>query len=115
MKEPLATIHFTAFSRPDADAHVERLAQELHAVRSGIFAAFTARGMPTVMLRPAWLRGELATLPPHQIEMAHTLSDRHDRIYCTTTIGVRGSPSTSPDEEPMPDTVRACPSSRTSH
>ena len=113
MKESIASIVFTAFTRLDADAHVERLQGELHAARTGVYATLTLRGTPQMTLKPSWLRGELAALPPYQIEMAHTVSERHGRFYCTTQIGVAGPPPLpSPDEEPAPITVRACPSSR---
>lgn len=114
MRELIATIHLTAFSRFDADSHVERLTNELHAVRTGVMACMTLRREESpVTLRPAWLRGELLELPPHQIEMEHTVSERHGRFYCTTKLGIAGPPlRLSEDEEPMPETVRACPSSR---
>lgn len=112
MKELIATLHLTAFSRFDADAHIERLTAELHALRTAIKPLLIVRGETPLALSPSWRVGELAELPPHAIEMSHTVRERHGRYYCETRIGVSGAPRVpSPDEEVTPDTVRACPSS----
>jgi hypothetical protein len=114
MRELIATVHLTAFNRSDADAHVEGLTRELHLVRASVLPLLTLRGAESpVVLQPSWLRGELLELAPHRIEMVHTITERHQRFYCTTKIGVAGAPERiSDDDEPQPDTIRACPSSR---
>lgn len=112
MKELIATIHLTAFNRSDAEAHVEGLSRELHLVRASVLPLLTLRGAESpVVLQPSWRKGELSELAPHRIEMLHTITERHQRFYCTTKIGLAGDPVLrSDDDEPAPDTIRACPS-----
>jgi hypothetical protein len=113
MRELLAIVRVTCFHRSDADGHVERLAAELHAVRSGIYASLSLRHEPAIVLRPSWLQGELLTTPTHLLEMSHSIHERQGRYYCESRIGVSGRPPLSSlDTETLPETLRSTPIGR---
>ncbi len=111
MKELVAIIRLTVFHRDDADAFTGRLSAELSAVQAGVYPSLTMRHTSPAPLRPGWLTGELAELPPHQIEMTHAIVERRGLFDCETLIGLAGPPRTaSDDEELLPETLRAVPS-----
>lgn len=96
-KETVAELTVFCASRAEAAALFDVLDQELAGVKAHL-----------PLSTPLWMRGEAQNVPPHQLDMKHSVMPKRSGRLCCTTI-VFADRSRLRPSEPPPPTLRAIP------